>query len=250
METITIYIKKGGSGKTTTTHSLASALTELGKKVLVIDIDPQGSLGFLMSEEENLKDINDVMMNIATIDDSIIKARQFDYIQSSINLTKTERDLASIWDRESILKVALENSNIKNEYDYCLIDCPPDFGTLTLNALTASDSLLIPCQCEPMAIDGLNQFLQILEMSKDSFNPKLEIKGIIPTMLSNKIQVSKEAYEVLNNRFEEYGVFSPVRENAKLKELGVEKKTIFEISKRSFGARDYLKIAKELINGI
>ena len=125
METITIYIKKGGSGKTTTTHSLASALTELGKKVLVIDIDPQGSLGFLMSEEENLKDINNVMMNIATIDDSIIKGRQFDYIQSSINLTKTERDLASIWDRESILKVALENSNIKNEYDYCLIDCPP-----------------------------------------------------------------------------------------------------------------------------
>lgn len=250
METITIYIKKGGSGKTTTTHSLASALTELGKKVLVIDIDPQGSLSFLMSAEENMKDINDVMIGISTIDESIIKGRQFDYIQSSINLTKTERDLASIWDRESILKVAIENSNIKNEYDYCLIDCPPDFGTLTLNALTASDSLLIPCQCEPMAIDGLNQFLQILEMSKENFNPSLEIKGIIPTMLSNKIQVSKEAFEILNDRFEEYKIFSPVRENAKLKELGVEKKTIFEISKRSFGARDYLKIAKELINGI
>lgn len=135
MEIISIYIKKGGSGKTTSTHSLAAALTELGKKVLVIDLDPQGSLSFLMTEEEILGDINHVLNGIAPIKDCIMEGSNFDFIPASLNLTKTERDLASIWDRESILKLAIENSDIKNHYDYCLIDCPPDFGTLTLNAL-------------------------------------------------------------------------------------------------------------------
>lgn len=250
MEIISIYIKKGGSGKTTTTHSLAAALTELGKKVLVIDLDPQGSLSFLMTENEVERDINHVLNGLSSLKDCIMEGENFDFISATLELTKTERDLASIWDRESILKSALESSDIKNDYDYCLIDCPPDFGTLTLNALTASDSLLIPCQCEPLAIDGLNQFLQVLEMSKETFNPNLEIKGIIPTMLKTRAEVSKESYNFLKDRYEELGVFSPIRENTKLKELGVDKKTIFEISKRSLGARDYMIVAKELINGI
>lgn len=249
MEIIAIYIKKGGSGKTTTTHSLAGSLVELGKKVLVIDLDPQGSLSFLMTDNEASNDINSVFRNMVSLDKCITKGNKFDFIQSNIRLSKTERELEGVWDRESILKTAFENSNIENNYDYCLIDCPPDFGTLTLNALTVSNSLIIPCQCEPMAVDGLNQFLQALVISKEVINPDLEIRGIIPTMLSARTKVSKESYEVLLDRFEEYYIFPPVRESAKLKELGLDKKTILEISKRSNGAIDYLTIAKELING-
>ena len=247
MEIVSIFNLKGGVGKTTTTHSLASALRELGKKVLVIDIDPQSSLTFLITQEEPSRTTRDVLKSSRKLRECITEGEIFDYIGSTLELVLAEQELSHTWNRENALKEAFIESNIENDYDYCLIDCPPSMGVFSLNALTASHSLIIPCQCELLALQGMDILFQAIKVPMMKLNKNLKIRGIIPTLLSGRTKLSKEVYEMLMETYNSYNIFSPVRINSKLADIGIEKKSIFQIDKRSNGAKDYMTIAKEFI---
>lgn len=249
MEIISMYNLKGGVGKTTSTHSLASALSELGKKVLVMDIDPQSSLTFMLTDERLDATTKDLLKESKTVEECIKVGDKFDFIGSTLELTLAEIELNQIYSKESILKLQIDNSSIKDKYDYFLIDCPPSLGIFTLNALTASDSLIIPCQCELLSLEGLNVLFEALKVPKKRLNPKLEIKGILPTLLNNRAGISKDAYEMLIENYSDYKIYTPIRTNSKLGELGIDKKSIYEIDKKSNGAKDYMEVAKEIING-
>lgn len=249
MEIISIYNLKGGVGKTTSTHSIASALSELGKKVLVMDIDPQSSLTFMITNERLDATTKNLLKEDKTVEECIKVGDKFDFIGSTLELTLAEIELNQVYSKESILKNQIENSSIKNKYDYFIIDCPPSLGIFTLNALTASDSLIVPCQCELLSLEGLNVLFEALKVPQKRLNPKLSVKGILPTLLNNRAGISKDAYEMLVENYSDYKVYTPIRTNAKLGELGIDKKSIFEIDKKSNGAKDYLEVAKEIING-
>ncbi len=249
LEIISIYNLKGGVGKTTSTHSLAVALKELGKKVLVIDIDPQSSLTFMITDEKLKATTKDVLLELKNVEDSITKGEQFDYIGSTLELTLSELELNNTYNKESILKNQIERSSIHENYDFCLIDCPPSMGIFTLNALTVSDSLIIPCQCELLSLEGLNVLFQALKVPTKKLNQKLKVKGILPTLLNTRAGISKDAYEMLIENYTDYKIYKPIRVNAKLGELGIDKRTIFEIDKKSNGAKDYMEVAREILNG-
>ena len=251
MEIISIYNLKGGVGKTTTTHSLASALGEMGKRVLLIDIDPQSSLSFLIGNGNLNGTTKDILTGKKTLVECINKGEYFDYIGSTLELTLAELELNSTWNRENTLRQAFEDSEsyLINIYDYCLIDCPPSMGVFTLNALTASHSVLIPCQCELLSLEGLNVLFQALKVPMQKLNKNLRIRGIIPTLLNNRTKISKEVYEMIMEIYNSYKIFSPIRTNSKLGDLGIENKSIFQIDKKSNGAKDYMQLAKEFIDG-
>ncbi len=249
MEIISIYNLKGGVGKTTSTHSIAAGLSEFGKKVLVIDIDPQSSLTFMVTDCKLDATTKDILLDTKTIEQCINVGDKFDYIGSTLELTLSELELNSTWNKENILKQAMEISSIRDKYDYCLIDCPPSMGIFTLNALTVSDSIVIPCQCELLSLEGLNILFQALKVPMKRLNQNLKIRGILPTLLNTRAGISKDAYDMLLENYNDYKIFTPIRTNAKLGELGIDKRSIFEIDKKSNGAKDYLEVAKELING-
>jgi chromosome partitioning protein len=247
MEIISMYNLKGGVGKTTSTHSLASALSELGKKVLVMDIDPQSSLTFMLTDERLDATTKDLLKESKTVEECIKVGDKFDFIGSTLELTLAEIELNQIYSKESILKLQIDNSSIRDKYDYFLIDCPPSLGIFTLNALTASSDLIIPCECELASLEGLDLLLATLKTPINTLNPDLKILGILPTKLDARKKISKETYEVIKE--EQKNVFTPIRVNSKLSELGINKVSIFKHDPSSNGAKDYLKVAKEIING-
>ena len=249
MEIISMYNLKGGVGKTTSTHSIASALNELGKKVLVIDIDPQSSLTFLITDAELEVTTKDVLLDNKTLDECILVGESFDYIGSTLELTFAELELNAEYSKEYSLKRAIDASSLEENYDYVLIDCPPSMGVFTLNALTASDSIIIPCQCELLSLKGLSILFEALRIPTKKLNKNLKVRGILPTMLDNRKSVSKSIYDMIKESYDEHRVFTPIRTNSKLCDLGIEKKSIFEIDKKSNGAKDYMDVAKEIVNG-
>ena len=244
-----MYNLKGGVGKTTSTHSIASAFSELNKKVLVIDMDPQSSLTFLLTDAEIEDTTKDVLLDDKTLDECILVGEKFDYIGSTLELTFAELELNADYSKEYSLKRAIEVSSIEDNYDYVLIDCPPSMGVFTLNALTASDSIIIPCQCELLSLKGLSILFEALKIPTKKLNKNLKVKGILPTLLDNRKSVSKGIHEMIIENYGDYKIFSPIRINSKLSDLGIEKKSIFEIDRKSNGAKDYMEVAKELING-
>lgn len=249
MEIISMYNLKGGVGKTTSTHSIAAALSELGKRVLVIDTDPQSSLTFLMTDAEIEVSTKDVLLDYKTLEECILVGDKFDYIGSTLELTFAELELNADYSKEYSLKRAIEASSLGDNYDYVLIDCPPSMGVFTLNALTASNSIIIPCQCELLSLKGLSILFEALKIPTKKLNKKLKIKGILPTLLDNRKSVSKGIYSMMLENYDEYKIFTPIRMNSKLADLGIEKKSIFDIDKSSNGAKDYMDVAKEIING-
>lgn len=200
---ISVANQKGGVGKTTTTVNLGASLAFVGKKVLLVDIDAQGNAtsGVGIRKPDVEQDIYDVLVNETPIVEAILPSSRenLDIVPATIQLAGAEIELTSMMARESRLKSAL--NEIKEQYDYIFIDCPPSLGHLTINAFTASDSILIPVQCEYYALEGLSQLLNTVRLVQKHFNPELEIEGVLLTMYDARTNLGAEVVEEVRRYF-------------------------------------------------
>ena len=242
--------QKGGVGKTTTCVNLSAYLAVMGQKVLIIDLDLQGNAtsGVGVEKRKNLKTIYDLIDGESPIDEVIVETRidGLDIIPSTVDLAAAEISLVSMSNREKILKNILEN--IKNSYDFIMIDCQPSLGLLTVNALTSSDSVLIPMQCEFYPLDGLTQLMNTIRLVKLHLNPNLDVEGVVRTMKDNRSnlinQVSQEIIKVFKSKvFETY-----IPRNIRLAEAPSHGLPIVLYDPSSKGAEAYLSLAEEFLN--
>ncbi len=247
---IAIANQKGGVGKTTTSINLASGLAYLGKKVLLVDFDPQGNStqGVGASRESFKYNVYDVVMGGQTIQSARIALKQppIHLVPATIELAGADLEMVEYKvGRENLLKLKLDP--IKQDYDYVLIDCPPSLGLLNTNALTAADSVLIPVQSEYYALEGLTQLLSTIRLVQKLFNPKLMIEGILLTMFDVRTKLSVEVQQEVRKYFKERVYKAYIPRNVKLSEAPSRGKSIFEYDVRSEGARAYASLAKEVI---
>lgn len=249
---ITIANQKGGVGKTTTAINLSACLAVAEKKTLLVDVDPQanatGGLGFEKSAQE--KTIYEVLLQEVDISEVILKTEisYLDLVPAETRLVGAELELISAIGREKRLKEALEK--IRPNYDFILIDTPPSLGILTLNTLTAADSILIPIQCEYYALEGLGQLLKTIELVKQHLNPGLEVEGVLLTMFDSRLNLSKQIAAEVKKVFENKIYSTVVSRNVRLSEAPSFGKPIILYDVMSSGAENYINLAKEVLNGI
>ena len=239
---ISIINFKGGVGKTTTTHCIGSGLSLQSKKVLLIDTDPQASLTFTALAETPKLTIKDILVNQKNINDVILETKNFDLIPSNLILNLAERQLTSKFGTEKLLKKAL--NKLEKTYDYIIIDCPPSMNLFTINALYASDYILIPCETELLALDGLNLLIQTLEQTEEELDIKIKNTLVLPTKLDKRKKVSKEIYEHLKENFKTTD--STIRTCSKLNLLGLDKNSIYQIDSTCTAAIDYKNLVEEI----
>ncbi len=246
---LSIVNQKGGVGKTTTAVNLATAFAAIKKKTLLIDIDPQGnaSTGFGISQSQRQKNIYDILIGQHQIRECIIptKIPNLQIITATVDLSACELELIDIEKREYLLRKAIKD--IVHDYDYILIDCPPSLGILTINALTASDSILIPMQCEFFSLEGLSHLLTTLDLVKENLNYHLSIGGIILTMHDrrNKLteQVEMDVREFLGDK-----VFKrTIPRNVRLSEAPSHGLPGIIYDSKCFGSKAYISLAKEIL---
>lgn len=252
MPTVAVSNQKGGSAKTTTAINLGAGLTELGKRVLLVDTDPQGHLaeGFGVSSGSLEKELSQVLGGNISLVETIMNLRPgLDLVPSNIRLSYIEALLFTRHRREDKLKNAIESA--RSRYDFIIIDCPPSLGLLTVNALSAADHVLIPMVCEFYAMLGVGLLLDVIEDIRVEINPSLSVLGILPTRLNRTIH----AREVLDRtKYELEGrvkVFEPaVHESVRFKEASAAGKTIFEYAPTIEGTEAYRILAKEILDGV
>ena len=248
---ICIANQKGGVGKTTTAVNLAASLALNSRKTLLIDIDPQGnaSSGVGIAKDGTEKNIYHVIIEDIEVEQVIRETgyANLSIITSSIDLIGAEIELVNFPKRESRLKDKL--SHIINKYDYVIIDCPPSLGLLTVNAFNASDSVLIPIQCEYYALEGLTQLLNTVKRIQRAFNPKLRIEGFLLTMFDKRNNLSHQVACEIKNFFPEKVLQTIIPRNVRLGECPSYGKPIFYYDKLSAGARSYLELAQLITNG-
>ena len=245
---ISVANQKGGVGKTTTTVNLSTILAKKGKKVLLIDTDPQGNAtsGLGVSKDVELS-VYDILIGDTEFDETLQETaiKNLKVCPSNISLAGAEVQLVSMMSREQRLKTKLDK--IKDQYDYILIDCPPSLGLVTLNAFTASDSVLIPVQCEYFALEGLGQLLNTVNLVKKHLNKNLEIEGALLTMYDERTNLSNQVVKEVKKYFEDKVYKTVIPRNVRLSEAPSYGMPITVYDPRSKGAKAYEKFAKELL---
>ncbi len=238
--------QKGGVAKTTTTLNLAVAFAESGHDVLCIDLDPQGNLTMSQGIDPDKveRSMYDVLVEKMPIRE-IIQTREIDIAVSSIDLAGAEIAMSAMIGRERSLEKALKP--IKDDYDFICIDTPPSLGLLTINALTASDKVIVPVQCEYLSMRGLVQLQNTLEMIRENLNPDVDIEGILPTMLDSRTVHAKEAVEILEENFGELVFKSRIRKAVKFAEAPVRGSSVLKYDPNSNAARYYRELAEEVL---
>ena len=246
---VSIANQKGGVGKTTTAVNLSTILAKKGKKVLLIDADPQGNAtsGIGISKEID-KSVYDVIINDVSIKEAAKKTsiKNLDVCPSNINLAGAEVELVSLISRENRLKEKIEE--IKYDYDYMIIDCPPSLGLVTLNAFTASDSVLIPIQCEYYALEGLEQLINTINLVKRHLNRNIEIEGALLTMYDIRTNLSNQVVKEVKKYFNNKVYKTVIPRNVRLSEAPSYGMPITIYDPKSKGAKCYEKLAREFLN--
>lgn len=248
---IAIANQKGGVGKTTTSVNLSAALAAKGKKVLVIDTDPQGNTtsGFGVEKNELENTIYELMLSECSIKECILNdvIPGISIIPSNVNLAATEIELIGVDRKEFILKREIEW--VKDSYDYIMIDCPPSLNFLTINSMTTADSVLVPIQCEYYALEGLSQLIHTINLVKERLNPDLEMEGVLFTMYDSRTNLSVQVVENVKSHLNEKIFSTVIPRNIRLAEAPSYGMPINIYDAKSAGAEAYLSLAEEIING-
>ena len=245
-----ILNQKGGSGKTTTAVNLGSGLQKAEKKVLVIDIDPQAHLTYSLgiNAHELTKTIYDLLKSEIDLSSCLINRKGLHIIPSNLELAGAEISLSNEPGRDFLLKKALKQQG--EQYDFIFIDCPPSLGILTLNALTAADSILIPIQTEFLALQGVSTLLKTVDIVKDRLNENLEILGVLGVRFDTRKVLNQQVMQAIKEQFGHKVFETVIRENIALAEAPTRGQSIFEYDKRSKGSEDYLSLSNEILNRI
>jgi chromosome partitioning protein len=248
---IAVAQHKGGTGKTTTCINLGASLCDMGKSVLIIDLDPQASLTVSVGIDplQVEKSIHQILVDPAVdVKSTIIKKENlsFSVVPSHVDLAMAEAEMAGMIGREKILQKKLVP--VKNDFDYIFVDCPPTLGILVLNALAAADSVLIPIQCEPLTLYGVKHLLQVINLIKEEINPGIKIEGVLRTMYDRRTKLSQDVSESIVQTFGDLVFSTIIYRRTKFAEGPLHEMPINDYASKSIGAEEYRNLAKEILS--